>query len=543
MARAIPPKVVPPSAQFMARRRAENAAETGGATTGGGATAAATPWVGPVGCASFSCLTSANVCCYWLSCWQYHLLEGRQRCCGACETWSNWTCATLPKPASIAKPATLEALSEVVKGAAASGQSVRVVGAGHSFNPGIWTDGLLVSLDRVSDTDVTPVKVNGETHVHVQGGTRMRDLTRMLSRHGLAIAALPSHNAQSVGGILSTDVHGSARDVGLGFVSDSVIGLDIVDGAGMVHHCSAADPDTQHGFRAAIGGIGASGIIAGATFRVVPAFCLHKSETTAGLPQTLASIEDLVASNEHTALLVFPFADQCLLQTWNRTEEAPRCCNCFEVGLELTKESLQNCAISWLLSPLSSGGCLPGCVGRLQPKIGGCFPEQVLDSADAFTQTLYPLHQELEFTVPRAKTAEVTRDAIALYESLYRSGAARPWMAIEVRFTPPEHRQSYLSAGADFGGEHSGEAVAWFCTVVAQTSGVAEYNDALEAYAMQRGDARIHLGKWVNLYSRPTLAAAVGEEPFDDFLAVRDAADGRARFSNALTERLFGLAA
>ena len=136
MARAIPPKVVPPSAQFMARRRAENAAETGGATTGGGATAAATPWVGPVGCASFSCLTSANVCCYWLSCWQYHLLEGRQRCCGACETWSNWTCATLPKPASIAKPATLEALSEVVKGAAASGQSVRVVGAGHSFNPG-----------------------------------------------------------------------------------------------------------------------------------------------------------------------------------------------------------------------------------------------------------------------------------------------------------------------------------------------------------------------------------------------------------------------
>ena len=317
-----------------------------------------------------------------------------------------------------------------------------------------------------------------------------------------------------------------------------MIGLDIVDGAGMVHHCSAADPDTQHGFRAAIGGIGASGIIAGATFRVVPAFCLHKSETTAGLPQTLASIEDLVASNEHTALLVFPFADQCLLQTWNRTEEAPRCCNCFEVGLELTKESLQNCAISWLLSPLSSGGCLPGCVGRLQPKIGGCFPEQVLDSADAFTQTLYPLHQELEFTVPRAKTAEVTRDAIALYESLYRSGAARPWMAIEVRFTPPEHRQSYLSAGADFGGEHSGEAVAWFCTVVAQTSGVAEYNDALEAcamqlgaaarrrgerqrlsratrceqaYAMQRGDARIHLGKWVNLYSRPTLAAAVGE--------------------------------
>ena len=32
-----------------------------------------------------------------------------------------------------------------------------------------------------------------------------------------------------------------------------------------------------------------------------------------------------------------------------------------------------------------------------------------------------------------------------------------------------------------------------------------------QAYAMQRGDARIHLGKWVNLYSRPTLAAAVGE--------------------------------
>ena len=36
--------------------------------------------------------------------------------------------------------------------------------------------------------------------------------------------------------------------------------------------------------------------------------------------------------------------------------------------------------------------------------------------------------------------------------------------------------------------------------------------------------------------------AVDGFDAFDDFLAVRDAADARATFSNALTERLFGLA-
>jgi FAD/FMN-containing dehydrogenase len=79
---------------------------------------------------------------------------------------------------------------------------------------------------------------------------------------GLAFRALPSHDAQSIAGILSTDVHGTGNVFGTtgkewGFVSQSVVGLKLIDGKGEVHECEPSDDL----FKAAIGGVGAVGII------------------------------------------------------------------------------------------------------------------------------------------------------------------------------------------------------------------------------------------------------------------------------------------
>ena len=57
----------------------------------------------------------------------------------------------------------------------------------------------------------------------VKGGTRVRNVVHAMLAEGWAFAALPSHDAQSIAGILSTDVHGTGRD--WGFVSQSVVGL------------------------------------------------------------------------------------------------------------------------------------------------------------------------------------------------------------------------------------------------------------------------------------------------------------------------------
>ncbi len=81
-------------------------------------------------------------------------------------------------------------------------------GAGHSFNDGVVSDQTLVSLDKYSgkiwiDKD--------KRQMAVKGGTRIREVAQLLRREGLAFRALPSHDAQSIGGILSTDVHGTGR--------------------------------------------------------------------------------------------------------------------------------------------------------------------------------------------------------------------------------------------------------------------------------------------------------------------------------------------
>ena len=74
--------------------------------------------------------------------------------------------------------------------------------------------------------------------VAFRGGTRVREISRILHADGAAIAALPSHDAQSIAGILSTEVHGTGRD--WGFFSQWVESIKLIDAKGEVH--SAARP-------------------------------------------------------------------------------------------------------------------------------------------------------------------------------------------------------------------------------------------------------------------------------------------------------------
>ena len=63
-------------------------------------------------------------------------------------------------------------------------RSVRVVGSGHSFNDALVSEGLTVSLDRLTGiVDIDPAT----RRVTVRGGTRLRDLTAALWDRGLAL--------------------------------------------------------------------------------------------------------------------------------------------------------------------------------------------------------------------------------------------------------------------------------------------------------------------------------------------------------------------
>jgi FAD/FMN-containing dehydrogenase len=155
-------------------------------------------------------------------------------------------------------------------------------------------------------------KEPGKKQVAVKGGTRVRDVVKLLLKEGLAFRALPSHDAQSIAGILSTDVHGTGNVHGTenewGFVSQSVVRLKLIDGKGEVHVCEPTDDL----FKAAIGGVGAVGIITEVVVQGVERFTVEQRVQTANLSFVKQNLERLIENNEHLSLYLFPFTSSAI---------------------------------------------------------------------------------------------------------------------------------------------------------------------------------------------------------------------------------------
>jgi FAD/FMN-containing dehydrogenase len=188
--------------------------------------------------------TTLNIIIYIVTVRRFIWLEGRV----LRGVFRNWARRFRYRPSSFIEPRSEEEIITAVKQA----QRLRVFGSGHSFNRGIVSEEVLLSLDNYSGVIW---KDTAKKQMAVKAGTRVRDVVKALLDEGWAFEALPSHDAQSIAGILSTDVHGTGRD--WGFVSQSVVGLKLINGKGEVHECQPADDL----FKAAIGGIGAVGII------------------------------------------------------------------------------------------------------------------------------------------------------------------------------------------------------------------------------------------------------------------------------------------
>ena len=246
--------------------------------------------------------TTADILVYAATSGRFLLLEGRVRD----RVFRNWALRFRYVPRIFARPASEAEIIDLVRGA----KSVRVFGSAHSFNDGVVTDGALVSLDSYAGLIGTD-RAAGQ--ITVKAGTRVRDVVKLLAKEGLAFKALPSHDAQSIGGILATDVHGTGK--GWGFISESVVALTVVDGRGRVHRCGPSDDL----FRAAIGGVGAVGIITEVVIQGVPRFNVAQGTEIKDLAWVREHLDELLDANDHFSLYLFPFADTCQVNTWNRT--------------------------------------------------------------------------------------------------------------------------------------------------------------------------------------------------------------------------------
>jgi hypothetical protein len=454
--------------------------------------------------------TTLNIILYAATLGKYLWLEGRVRR----GVFRNWARRFRYAPIMYAEPSKEEEIVRIVRNSA----KVRVFGAGHSFNEGNVSDQVLISLDNYSGL-VSKDLANHQ--ITVRGGTRVRDIVKLLTQDGLAFAALPSHDAQSIAGILSTDVHGTGRI--WGFVTSSVVRLKLLNGNGAIIVCDPADDL----FKAVIGGVGAVGVILEVTVQGVPRFNIDQRIEICDLDEVKQSLDTLVATNDHFSLYLFPFTDQCQVNTWNRTDQ-PHSPNA-DIR-EFCNISLDALLAAWVGNLLAYAKLLP--LSRRWSRLSYLArrgSNLVLESDCAYNRTIYHLHQELEFSVPYEATFGVCDRLVNLYEDRYSSGL--PYTLFEVRFTPAGHDRTLIGAGRE-------RRSTWIDIVCNDSDGFEAYYAAAVQLIKELG-GRPHLGKYCKGIDVEYLQKLHGEY-FETFQRVMVQHDPAGKFSNAFTERLFG---
>jgi hypothetical protein len=224
------------------------------------------------------------------------------------------------------------------------------------------------------------------------------------------------------------------------------------------------------------------------------------------------------------SLYLFPFTDKCQINTWNTTDKTKSFLGPIREFLSISKDALLS---AWFGGFMADTGILPRLSTLSYSFKRGT--DLVMESNKAFNRTIYPLHQELEFTVPFEKTFEMCRRFVALYEEMYRAEKL-PYALFEIRFTPAGHDRTLIGAGRE-------RRSTWINLVLNDEDGYEKYYAAAEKL-MKQVDARPHLGKACLSFTSNDMLR-LHQQHFAKFLQVAKQHDPDGKFVGVFTRRIF----
>jgi L-gulono-1,4-lactone dehydrogenase len=426
--------------------------------------------------------------------------------------WSNWAGNQSCNPDEVAHPSTDAELAAVVKGAAARGRRVKVVGSGHSFTACALTDGVQIVLDRYNKV----VAIDGRANtVTVQAGCTIADLNKTLFQYGMAMPNLGDIAYQTISGAISTATHGTGAK--LTGIAGQVIGLDIVTGDGSVVSCSRdEEPEI---FESARVGVGALGALSTVTLQCVPKFNLHAIEEPIRVDKVLEEIDERVDGNEHFEFFWVPHTGWALTKSNNRTTEQPHGQSRWKFFKDkIVMENIAFGAVTKL------GRFRPSAIPRLSrliPSSGRV--EYVKPSYQVFASPRWVKFYEMEYSVPRRHVGT----ALNGIRKLIDDKGLFIGFPVEVRFTAADDIP--LSTA-------SGRESAYLAVHVAKGMEYETYFRGVEEI-MNGLEGRPHWGK---LHFQTADVLATRYPKWNAFQKVRGQLDPNGVFANAYTDRVFG---
>lgn len=397
--------------------------------------------------------------------------------------------------------------------AAAGGQRVKAVGAGHSFNDSAATDGVQIALDRLGGV----ASIDRERCRAVVGaGIRLAALNRELAAAGLTLPSQGDVAYQSVAGAAATGTHGTgARLTGL---ASAVVGMKIIDGSGQLVRCDEQRrPDL---LRAARVGLGALGIVTEVTLQCVPAFDLHAVETVEPLDQALEAFDERAAANDHFEIYWMPGGRRCQVKRANRTSEPRR----------------PPSRLAWLRDKVVGENLAFGALNTLGTRIPAAAPavtrlieaglsdRDFIDAAHrVLTSPRWVRFHEMEYAVPRTALGEAFARVRVLAAGLDEPAV----FPLEVRVSAADDIPLSPAFGRD---------TAWIAAHVRKGRPFEAYFRRVEEIMDDYG-GRPHWGK-LHFQDRGRLAARYPQ--WDLFAAARRELDPDGRFVNPYTDRVLG---
>ncbi len=428
--------------------------------------------------------------------------------------WRNWGRTQSCRPARVVHPRSEEEIRGVVADAARRGETVKVVGAGHSFTDIACTDGVMVFLDsynRVLDVD------RGAGTVTLQAGITIKQLNSELANVGLAMSNLGDIAYQSIAGAISTATHGTG--IHLGNLATFVTHMTLVCADGSTLRCSPEADERL--FRAAQVSLGALGVISTVTLRCEPAFNLHAREEGADLDEVLGSLDSYIAENEHFEFFWFPHTSVVHMKRNNRTDREPskrRPWKAFKSEIIMS-----NLAFGLVCR---YGRARPDKIPSLMKNVvaSGIGRMQKVDRSDhIYASPRLVRFSEMEYAIPSGNA----RQAIEAIRTMIDERGFKVNFPVEVRFVAGD--EILLSPA-------HGRETCYIAVHMYRGMDYQPYFRAVEEI-MMTFDGRPHWGK---LHFRDAASLSRTYPHWRDFIGLRNTLDPDGRFRNAYLDRVLG---
>ncbi len=171
---------------------------------------------------------------------------------------------TAPTTAQLCQPSSLEQIQALIQAARPAGLIPRGLGRAYG-NPAQCEGGTVLDLAAFDQIRLDPA----HALVTAGAGVSLDALLRALVPAGFFLPVTPGTRNVTVGGAIAADVHGKNHH-GEGSFANHVMRLKLVDGQGQLRELSPSDPSSAAAFWATAGGMGLTGVITEATFRLIP---------------------------------------------------------------------------------------------------------------------------------------------------------------------------------------------------------------------------------------------------------------------------------